>query len=73
MMTAEFWPYGLRRAGYTVDEYVATVAANFQQFARLNTADIRMGPIGELAQDVQRAPDIGAGIESGFSNYLFMK
>jgi FkbM family methyltransferase len=73
VMTAEFWPYGLVRAGYTVDEYVARVGANFSQFARINSTDIRMGPIDALAEDVRRVPDIGAGIESGFTNYVFMK
>lgn len=72
-MTAEFWPYGLARAGYTVEEYVTHVAANFGQFARLNTTDLRMSPIAELRWDVRRTPDIGATPEGGFTNYLFMK
>jgi FkbM family methyltransferase len=73
VMTAEFWPYGLARAGYTVDDYVTLVSAQFGQFARLNTEDLKMAPIAELAADVRRPPDSKADKPDGFSNYLFLK
>jgi FkbM family methyltransferase len=71
-MTAEFWPYGLERAGATAEEYVEHVSRHFRQFARLNTTDLRMSPIAELRWDVRRPPDIGTP-KGGFSNYLFLK
>jgi FkbM family methyltransferase len=72
-MTAEFWPYGMRRAGYDPAEYVALVSPHFGQFARLNTADIAMRPISELAADAARPADSKSGLPDEFSNYLFLK
>jgi FkbM family methyltransferase len=70
-MVAEFWPHGLERAGYGVDEYANIVSAHFSRFARLSSADIQTRPISEFQADIDAPPDT-AGPE-GFTNYLFLK
>lgn len=70
-MVAEFWPYGLERAGYGVDEYADVVSAHFLRFARLNSEDIKTQPIAAFRADIEAPPDT-AGSE-GFTNYLFIK
>ncbi len=70
---AEFWPYGLERAGCTVEEFCAIIEANFATFARLQSPEIVLRPIAQLRDDVREPFDQAPGTPVGFSNYLFSK
>lgn len=70
---AEFWPYGIQRAGYGVGEYVDVITASFGSFARLNSHKIEMRPIGDFRDDVSLPPDQSPQTPIGFSNYFFAK
>jgi len=72
-MIAEFWPYGLERAGCSVDEFCSIVEANFETFARLQAPEIVLRPIAQLRDDVREPFDQAPGTPVGFSNYLFSK
>jgi len=70
-MIAEFWPYGIERAGYHVAEYVEIVQAHFSRFARLGSADVHTQPIAGFGADAAAPPDTSG--PQGFTNYLFLK
>jgi FkbM family methyltransferase len=70
-LVAEFWPHGLRCAGYDAAEYAAIVGANFSRFARLGSNDIQSRPIAEFPADIASPTDVSG--PQGFTNYLFLK
>ena len=70
-LVAEFWPFGIERAGYDVAEYVDAVTAHFSRFARITSSDIHTRPIAEFRADAAAPADIGG--REGFTNYLFLK
>lgn len=72
-LISECWPYGIARAGATMDEYIALVGSNFSGFARLNSESIVLRPIAEFAADLQRPADNAPGTPVQYSDYLFKK
>ena len=72
-MVAEFWPYGLRRAGYSVEEFAAIITPHFGSFGRLRPPELKMQPMDGFRQDVLAPFDFSPGTPVGFSNYVFSK
>jgi len=57
-LATEYWPAGLRRAGFDPSAYVAALAECFAEFRRVGEdADAAFRPIAELASDAARVTD----------------
>jgi FkbM family methyltransferase len=72
-MTAEFWPYGIRRGGYDPEEYCEAIASSFTRFTRLNSATIEFRPIEALRADMAQPHDYSPNTPVEYSDYLFAK
>jgi FkbM family methyltransferase len=63
----EYWPYGLRRCGASLDDLLACLGDHFVRFARIGDggARARYRPFAEFRAE--------AGTVKGFTDYLFVR
>lgn len=71
-LISEFWPYGLNRAGGTIEEWCALISPHFDEFSRIGCDAVSFEPIEALSRDVYKTMDIDPG-PLGFTNYVLRK
>lgn len=72
-LISEYWPYGLRRAGFESAEFLEIIEQNFTSFSRVQESAYAdaFKPISMLAEDLQRVPTSIDSVE--FTDYIFKK
>lgn len=72
-LISEYWPYGIRRAGFEPTDFIEIIEKNFTSFCRIqeNTPTDGFKPISMLAQDIQTVAKSIDCVQ--FTDYIFKK